>query len=142
MGALEEAVVAFATQGTPYLLAALSWFVTLFLYRRTEELRKALDTQRDSAQQTIKDMYEKRLSEFGVSAATIERNSHIFSEVRASVGDQSEAINELVKSVAEMARDIQANRSRWQDKGEQIMRSLETLQQRIETLQGNLSRRG
>lgn len=142
MGQLEQLILSWAAQGTPYLLSAISWVVTVFLYKRNEGLQKTIDDQRNNADARIRELYEKRLSEFGVSAAAIERNTNIFSELRASVADQSEAINHLVTSVTEMARDIQANRSRWHDRGEQMMRSLDTLQQRLDVVQNNLRRGG
>ena len=143
MGAIESIVLTWAAQGTPYLLSAPSWFVTAFLYRRNEALQKNIDLLRESAEKNIKDQYEKRLAEFGVSAATIERNSSVFSELRVSVADQSEAINHLVTSVAEMARDIQSNRTRWQDRGEAMQRSLDELRQKLDLLQDKIiNRRG
>lgn len=130
-GALETLLA----QGTGWVVAVLCMVAVIVLTRKNDALHKTCDDQRDASEAAVREQYEKRLAEFGTIMTALGESSIALGAMQDGVKARTEAINHLIAGFANLVRDLENNRMKWDERGKEIIGQLTDLRNRLEELQ-------
>lgn len=127
-GFVTTVVNALISQGGGWLIAVLLGIVVYIMDRRAIEAKAKHDA-------AIAQQYEKRLEEFRELLEVIGTSTQSIQSMQVSVGASGEAINQLTQAFAKLLREFEGQQAVWGDRSANVVKLLEDIQRRVETLQ-------
>lgn len=127
-GFVTEIVSGLIAQGGGWAIAVLLGIVIFILDRRSVEAKAKYEAN-------IQQQYEKRLEEFREMLDVIASSTQSLQNMQSSVSASGEAIAQLTQAFAKLLREFEGQQARWGDRSDIVVKLLEDIQRRVESLQ-------
>lgn len=129
------AITTLLMQGTGWVVAVLLGIWAWIMDKRLAALHVTCDVQARAAEVAVREQYEKRLDEFKIVLDVMTTQTNTVKALHQSQLSATESINQLAAAFTTMLRETETSRSKWEDRGGNLARSLEDIRSRIEQLQ-------